>query len=103
MRILPLLSVLTIVLAVLSAGVLGFAHESGAMASMSPSQSVPAQAPCCDDHPEPGASCQILQALPLASEGLQIGRRVSQGVAPIHPLLLAGIRPASPLDPPRSA
>ncbi|MFK7763033.1 MAG: hypothetical protein AB8B62_07210 [Roseobacter sp.] len=56
---------------------------------------------CCDDSTERGQTCHILSALLPGAEGLVTGPIACKDVFVAAGLLLTGIEPSGPLDPPR--
>ncbi|MEP3024536.1 MAG: hypothetical protein ABJO71_01480 [Pseudoruegeria sp.] len=56
---------------------------------------------CCDDSTERGQTCHVLLALLPGAEGYSMGPITGEDVFAAAGLLLSGIEPSGPLDPPR--
>ncbi len=56
---------------------------------------------CCDDSTERGQTCHVLPALLPGAEGHSTGPITGEDVFAAAGLLLTGIEPSGPLDPPR--
>jgi hypothetical protein len=56
---------------------------------------------CCDDSTERGQTCHVLPALLPGAEGHSTGPITGEDVFVAAGLLLTGIEPSGPLDPPR--
>jgi len=104
MRLLRLLMILSILFSVLHTGAMAGAHllveheASSGTAHMMPD----ADEHCCADTNNPMPDCHVLAALlPVSLIGVPT-TKYSSGVSVPPGVLLTGIEPAGPLDPPRS-
>ncbi|SDZ52517.1 hypothetical protein SAMN05444004_11918 [Jannaschia faecimaris] len=71
-------------------------HEHVAVESMADHGPV-----CCHDSSERGQSCRVLPALLADGGGDMAGPSTSEAALTMFRLLLTGIEPSGPLDPPR--